>query len=184
MASCALIFPSHHKMYFKTRACVFSDCSSRVRSCPWLVLQSVVLESLKFIFTQIITPICIGMKHDWAHVRDAEGKYVPGERKDSQGNSCSRKGGLMVRVNHRFTVLCDFPFCAFKNMPKIWAGLSRILVWTTRVWKVEQCWLYRPLDNLLYRRFQSNLYALQEQGWTSLPGETCGWETKWAIYYF
>ena len=59
------------------------------------------------------------MKHDWAHVRDAEGKYVPGERKDSQGNSCSRKGGLMVRVNHRFTVLCDSPFCAFKNMPKI-----------------------------------------------------------------
>ena len=81
-----------------------------------------------------------------------------------------------------FTVLCDFPFCAFKNMPKIWAGLSRILVWTTRVWKVEQCWLYRPLDNLLCRRFQSILHALQEQGWTPLPGETCGWETKCAIH--
>ena len=55
------------------------------------------------------------MKHDWKHVRDAEGKYVPGERQDSQGNSCSRKGGLMVRVNLRFTVLYDFPFCAFKK---------------------------------------------------------------------
>ena len=84
---------------FQNSCMCFSDCSSRARSCPWLVLQSVVLESLKFIFTQIITPICIGMKHDWKHVRDAEGKYVPGERKDSQGNSCSRKGGLMVRVN-------------------------------------------------------------------------------------
>ena len=57
------------------------------------------------------------MKHDWEKIYDGEVKYVG--RKDSQGNSCSRKGGLMVRVNHRFTVLCDSPFCAFKNMPKI-----------------------------------------------------------------